>query len=98
MAVAVSPIAPPPPVTPPPPERVRSTIRTVRAFRATPFTYATLIVVSAILSVPLVFVVSIALASDQSVTANAFTIIPREFHWENFTRVFGTDLPCIGSC
>jgi multiple sugar transport system permease protein len=27
------------------------------------------------------------------VNANTFTIIPREFHWENFARVFSTDLP-----
>jgi multiple sugar transport system permease protein len=74
-------------------ERVRSGTRTVGAFRATPFTYGTLIVVSAILAAPLVFVVSIALASDQTVNANTFTIIPHEFHWENFARVFGTDLP-----
>ncbi|MDN0199227.1 carbohydrate ABC transporter permease [Streptomyces sp. S.PNR 29] len=75
-------------------ERGRRRItHTVRAFRATPFTYATLIIVSAILSTPLVFVVSIALSSDQTVNANTFTIIPHEFHWENFTRVFGTDLP-----
>lgn len=76
------------------PERqAESRTRVLRAFRATPFTYATLIVVSAVLSVPLVFVVSIALASDQTVNENAFTIIPREFGWQNFTRVFGTDLP-----
>lgn len=65
----------------------------LRAFRTTPFTYAALTVVSAVLSVPLVFVVSIALASDRTVNANTFTIIPHEFHWENFARVFGTELP-----
>jgi multiple sugar transport system permease protein len=67
--------------------------RILRAFRATPFTYATLTVVSALLSVPLVFVVSIALSSDETVNANTFTVLPHEFHWENFVRVFGTDLP-----
>jgi multiple sugar transport system permease protein len=86
MAVAVTAAAPKE-------ERVRSTTRTVRAIRATPFSYATLIIVSAVLSIPLVFVVSIALSSDQTVNANTFTIIPREFHWANFTRVFSTDLP-----
>ncbi|GIE95432.1 carbohydrate ABC transporter permease [Paractinoplanes rishiriensis] len=65
----------------------------VSAFRASPFTYATLMIVSALLSVPLVFVVSVALASDQTVNTNTFTIIPREFHWENFARVFDTSLP-----
>ncbi|GAA3098196.1 multiple sugar transport system permease protein [Kribbella aluminosa] len=77
------------------PARERSTTkeRVVGVFRASPFSYATLILVSAVLCVPLVFVVSIALSSDQTVNANTFTILPREFHWENLTRVFGTDLP-----
>ncbi|WP_079055824.1 carbohydrate ABC transporter permease [Streptomyces caeruleatus] len=66
---------------------------TVRAFRATPFTYATLIVVAAILTMPLVFVGSIALSSDATVNTNSFTLFPTEFHWENFTRVFGSELP-----
>ncbi|CAM5653906.1 Carbohydrate ABC transporter permease OS=Streptomyces alboniger OX=132473 GN=CP975_31465 PE=3 SV=1 [Streptomyces alboniger] len=67
--------------------------RVLRVFRATPFTYATLIVVSALLSTPLIFAVSIALASDHTVTTNTFTIFPHEFHWQNFTKVFSTDLP-----
>ena len=50
-------------------------------------------IVSALLCVPLVFVVSIALASDQTVNTNTFSILPREFHWENFLRVFDTTLP-----
>lgn len=66
---------------------------TVRAFRATPFTYATLIVVAAILTMPLVFVGSIALSSDATVNTNSFTLFPTEFHWENFSRVFGSELP-----
>lgn len=66
---------------------------TVRAFRATPFTYATLIIVAAILTMPLVFVGSIALSSDATVNTNSFTLFPTEFHWENFTRVFGSELP-----
>jgi multiple sugar transport system permease protein len=61
--------------------------------RPTPFTYAALIVVVALLSAPLVFLISVALASDQTVNTNTFTIIPTEFHWENFSRVFGTSLP-----
>jgi multiple sugar transport system permease protein len=65
----------------------------LRAFRATPFTYATLIVVAAILTMPLVFVGSIALSSDATVNTNSFTLFPTEFHWENFTRVFGSELP-----
>ncbi|MFE6619937.1 carbohydrate ABC transporter permease [Streptomyces sp. NPDC057740] len=66
---------------------------TVRAFRATPFTYATLIIVAAILTMPLVFFGSIALSSDATVNTNSFTLFPTEFHWENFTRVFGSELP-----
>lgn len=73
--------------------RRRHGSRPVRAFRATPFTYGTLIIVVAILTTPLVFAVSIALSSDTTVNANTFTIIPHEFHWNNFSRVFGTDLP-----
>jgi multiple sugar transport system permease protein len=65
----------------------------VRAFRATPFTYGTLLIVAAILTTPLVFVGSIALAGDATVNNGAFTIIPREFHWDNFSRVFSTELP-----
>ena len=53
--------------------------RALRAFRATPFTYATLIVVSSILFVPFILLVSIALSSDATVNQNAFTIIPRGY-------------------
>ncbi|MGW1030230.1 carbohydrate ABC transporter permease [Streptomyces sp. NPDC002577] len=74
-------------------ERASGAPRVLRVFRATPFTYATLIVVSALLSTPLVFAVSIALSSDHTVATNGFTILPHEFRWENFTRVFGSDLP-----
>ncbi|WP_030147272.1 MULTISPECIES: carbohydrate ABC transporter permease [unclassified Streptomyces] len=91
-------------LTPPAPQRTREKAPpskprragkpgTLRAFRATPFTYATLIVVAAILSMPLVFVCSIALSSDATVNTNSFTLFPTEFHWENFTRVFGSELP-----
>ncbi|MEU0220059.1 carbohydrate ABC transporter permease [Streptomyces sp. NPDC006265] len=65
----------------------------VRAFRATPFTYGTLLIVAAILTTPLVFVGSIALAGDATVNNGGFTIIPREFNWDNFSRVFTTELP-----
>lgn len=49
--------------------------------------------VSAILSIPLVFAVSISLSSDHTVSTNTFSILPHEFEWRNFTRVFGSDLP-----
>jgi multiple sugar transport system permease protein len=67
--------------------------RTAAAFRATPLSYGTLIIVSALLCVPLVFVVSIALSTDRTVNENAFTIIPHEFHWQNFVGIFDTELP-----
>ena len=81
------------PATDPAPRRPRRSVRDVGAFRASPFTYAVLIIVTALLSVPLVFVVSVALASDQTVNTNAFSILPSEWHWENFARVFGSSLP-----
>lgn len=74
-------------------ERAGGSRRVLKVFRATPFTYATLIIVSAVLSVPLVFAVSIALSSDHTVTTNTFSILPHEFEWRNFTRVFSSDLP-----
>jgi multiple sugar transport system permease protein len=68
--------------------------RALAAFKASPATYAVLIVVSALLFVPFVLMVSIALASDQTSAENAFTIIPGEFEWSNFTDVFtATGLP-----
>jgi len=93
MATTVISAAAPPRQEPEPGRKQPSKDRVIGVFRATPFTYATLIIVSAVLCVPLVFVVSIALASDQTVNANTFTIFPREFGWDNFTRVFSTDLP-----
>jgi len=76
--------------------------RTLRAFKASPATYAVLLIVSAILFVPFVFVVSIALSSDQTVNTNSFTVIPRELEWGNFVRVFTSDLPMgrfvVNSC
>ena len=75
------------------PQRGPRSLRAVGAFRATPATYATLMIVSVLLCVPLVFVVSIALASDQTVNTNTFSILPREFHWQNVLRVFDTTLP-----
>ena len=82
----------PPPVTPVAPPR-QGRRMTLQAFRASPATYAILLIVSAILFVPFVFMVSIALSSDLTTSQNAFTIIPREFRWENFVNVFSSDLP-----
>ncbi|MFD2082426.1 multiple sugar transport system permease protein [Actinopolymorpha cephalotaxi] len=53
--------------------------------------YGVLTVVSAVLSAPFVFMVSIALSSDVTVQKVAFTLLPREFHLDNFVRVLGSD-------
>jgi multiple sugar transport system permease protein len=64
------------------------------AFKASPATYAVLLVVSAIFFVPFVLMISISLASDLTSSQNAFTVIPSEFEWRNFTDVFtATGLP-----
>ncbi|MEK0306477.1 carbohydrate ABC transporter permease [Bifidobacterium favimelis] len=55
--------------------------------------YAILTVVSALLCAPLIFVVSIALSSDQTTNAMDFTFLPTEWHLENFARVFNSGLP-----
>ncbi|GIG30398.1 carbohydrate ABC transporter permease [Cellulomonas marina] len=65
----------------------------LRAFRARPSTYAVLLVVSALLFTPFVLMVSIALSSDRTTAAGAFTILPGEWNWQNFVDVFTTDLP-----
>jgi multiple sugar transport system permease protein len=63
-------------------------------FKASPATYAVLLVVSAIFFVPFVLMISISLASDLTSSQNAFTVIPSEFEWRNFTEVFtATGLP-----
>ena len=87
-----------PPVAAPPdgpasPQRLTAA-RTLKAFRASPASYAVLIVVSAIFFVPFILMFSIALASDETSATNLFTIIPTEFEWSNFTAVFtATGLP-----
>ncbi|MCI1831955.1 MAG: carbohydrate ABC transporter permease [Bifidobacterium sp.] len=55
--------------------------------------YAVLTIVSAVLFAPLVFVVSIALSSDQTSNAMSFTFWPTQWHWDNFARVFSSGLP-----
>lgn len=79
--------------TAPTQSRTRHRPRTLQAFKATPFTYGTLLIVSALLFVPFVFTVSISLSSDQTVATNSFSILPKEFHWQNFTAVFTSELP-----
>jgi multiple sugar transport system permease protein len=67
--------------------------RSLKAFKAGPGTYAALTVASVIFMVPLIFVVSISLASDRTINSGAMTILPHEFEWENFVNIFQTSLP-----
>jgi multiple sugar transport system permease protein len=55
-------------------------------------TYATLTFLSILLATPLLYVFSIALASDETTYMAKFTLIPQEFHFENFIRIFQLDL------
>lgn len=73
--------------------RRHSGARVLKAFKAGPMTYALLTIASAIFTIPLLFVFSIALSSDQTVSSGQLTVIPREFHWENFANIFETSLP-----
>lgn len=79
-----------------PPARRAPRPRTLSAFRSGPFTYGLLVILSAIFMVPLVFVISIALASDTSVSTGQLTIFPRDWEFANFRRIFETSLP-VGS-
>ena len=70
--------------------------RTLSAFRSGPLTYGLLVILSAIFTVPLVFVVSIALSSDATVSTGQLSILPRDFEFSNFVKIFQTSLP-VGS-
>ncbi|WP_457964374.1 carbohydrate ABC transporter permease [Arthrobacter sp. D1-29] len=65
----------------------------LKVYKSSAFTYAWLLVASAIFFAPVVFVVSIALSSDQTVSTGSFSLIPAEFRWENFVRIFQTQQP-----
>ena len=68
--------------------------RPLKAFRASPYSYAVLILVSTVFFVPFILMFSIALSSDATSAKNLFTIIPSEFKWSNFSQVFtATGLP-----
>ncbi|EWS79488.1 carbohydrate ABC transporter permease [Brachybacterium phenoliresistens] len=68
----------------------------MHAFRSGPGTYGLLVILSAIFMVPLVFVISIALSSDSTVSTGQLTILPRDWRFDNFVRIFQTSLP-VGS-
>lgn len=73
--------------------RRRRRALTLRAFKPTPGTYAGLLIVSAIFFVPCILMISIALSSDMTSAKNQFTILPTEWNWDNFMRVFNMGLP-----
>jgi multiple sugar transport system permease protein len=56
------------------------------------FTYLILTALGLLLAAPFVYVISMALASDATSARLTFTFIPREFHFENFIRVFTSGL------
>lgn len=53
--------------------------------------YALLTFFGFLLLAPFVFMISVALASDDTTMKTTFTFIPREFHFENFIRIFSSD-------
>ena len=55
--------------------------------------YAILTVISAILMAPLVFIVSISLASKETTLKMTFTLLPSEFHVENYVTAFTSNYP-----
>jgi len=54
--------------------------------------YAILTALPAVLGAPILYVFSIALASEETTYMAAFTLVPREFHFENFIKIFQLDL------
>ncbi len=65
----------------------------LQGLRATPLHYAILIILVPVVLGPVALMISISLASDATVNAGAFGLIPREFHFENYLRVFDSSLP-----
>jgi len=55
-------------------------------------TYAILTFLSVLLGTPLLYVVSIALASDETTYLAKFTLFPHEFQFDNFVKIFQMDL------
>jgi len=51
-------------------------------------TYVLLAAVTVVLVVPFIYMISISLSSDKTVAENAFTVLPREFVWQNFVIIF----------
>lgn len=70
--------------------------RTLSAFRSGPLTYGLLVIMSTIFMVPLIFVISIALSADTTVSSGQLTVLPRDWEFANFVKIFQTSLP-VGS-
>lgn len=54
--------------------------------------YFVLSIFAVLLVLPFVYMLSIALASPESNAKSLFTLIPREFHWDNFIALFTDSL------
>lgn len=52
------------------------------------FVYTVLILIGFIFVTPFIFMISMSLASDATNVKGAFSLIPHEFNWDNYTRVF----------
>ena len=50
--------------------------------------YALLIFIGIMFLSPFIFMISISLASDSTNVKGAFTFIPKEFHFENYLKIF----------
>lgn len=50
--------------------------------------YALLIFIGIMFLSPFIFMISISLASDSTNVKGAFTLIPKEFHFENYLKIF----------
>ncbi|WP_152401943.1 carbohydrate ABC transporter permease [Paenibacillus cellulositrophicus] len=53
--------------------------------------YIFLIVVGVLLASPFLYMISIALASDETTVKSAFTFVPAEFEWSNFVTIFSNN-------
>jgi len=56
------------------------------------FNYFVLTALGLLLAAPFVYMISMALSSDATSAKLTFTFMPREFHFENFVRVFTSNL------
>jgi len=50
--------------------------------------YGFLLILAIVLMVPFVYMISISLATPETTTKLTFTLLPREFHFENYIQVF----------